>query len=336
MSSTVELRPSGHRFAVAEDESILDAALRQGIALPYGCRGGFCGECHGQVEQGAVDYPGDRLPPGLLPEDAAQGVAFLCQARPRGEVVIRIQEVEEAASIPVRQLTTQVVRKVLLGEEVMGLFLQLPAGERLQYLAGQYVEFILADGKRRAFSIASPPHADNPLEFHIRHNQGGAFTDALFQGEPELTSIQIEGPKGSFFLRENSSRAILMLATGTGFGPIKGIIEHAIAEGCQRPIYLYWGARTQAGLYLHALAEQWAQQHPNIHYIPVLSRPEAGWGGRSGHVQEAALADFADLSDFELYACGHPQMVYQAKEMLGGKGLPPEHCYSDAFEWAKD
>lgn len=335
MSFKVVVKPSGREFTVEENETVLDAALRQGIAFPYGCRGGACGACKGKILSGGVNY-GDAEPMALSEEDAADNLSLLCIAKASSDLVVEMKEVGAVEEIPVKTLPVKVARMEKLNEEVMALYLKLPETERLQYLAGQYVEFILEDGRRRAFSIANAPHEDEFLQFHIRHIQGGKFTKHVFENMNEGELLRIEGPLGTFFLREDSERPVIMLATGTGFGPIKAIIEHAIAEQMSRPIYLYWGARNQGDLYMDELAKSWDAQHDNIHYIPVLSRPEAGWEGKTGYVQNVAAADHDDLTDFELYACGHPDMVYSAKEALTAKGLDPEHCYSDAFAWQKD
>ncbi|HEY0635869.1 MAG TPA: CDP-6-deoxy-delta-3,4-glucoseen reductase [Gammaproteobacteria bacterium] len=337
MNYKVRALPSGHEFEVAGDETILDAALRSGLAFPYGCRSGACGACKGKIIEGAITY-GDEEPMALSEEEAAQGIALLCLAKPTSDIKLRIKEVGALEEIPVRNLPTKVAKMERLNDDVMKLSLKLPESDRLQFLAGQYVEFLLKHGKRRAFSIANAPHDDAFLTFHIRLIRGGEFTAHVFDDMQEGELLRIEGPHGSFFMREDSDRPMLMLATGTGFGPIKGIIEHAIAEKSKRPLYLYWGARHKDDLYLDALVRSWTEQYPHIHYIPVLSqpRPEDEWHGRTGHVQDAALADFTDLRDFELYACGHPQMVHAAKEALMTRGIDPEHCFSDAFEWAKD
>ncbi len=336
MSSKVRIKPSGHEFQVESGETVLDAALRQGFAFPYGCRNGCCGACAGQVVSGQVDYQDDE-PMALTEDEQRQGKALFCIARPAGDLIIEVNEVGADKDIPVRSLPAKIHRMVLLNDEVMELWLKLPEGERMQFLAGQYVEFVIRDGRHRAFSIANAPHDDEYLKFHIRRIRGGHFTDRLFSDMHEKDVLRIEGPKGSFYLRE-TDRPIIFLATGTGFGPVKAIIEHAIAEGHIVPMYVYWGARHRQDLYLHELVQQWAAEYENIHYIPVLSRPapEDDWSGRTGYVQDAAAADFDDLSGFDVYACGHPQMVFAAKTALMTKGLDAEHCYSDAFSWAKD
>lgn len=335
MSCKVQIRPSGHQFDIEPGETVLDAALRQGFAFPYGCRNGACGACAGKVRSGTVDYAGDE-PMALTDEERAQGEALFCIARAGSDLVIEVKEVGAEREIPVRSLPAKIQRMERLTGEVMNLWLKLPEGERLQFLAGQYINVVLQDGRRRAFSLANAPHDDRYLQLHIRHVRGGRFTDKLFAEMREKDLLRIEGPHGSFYLREESDRPILFLATGTGFGPVKAIIEHAIAEGHIVPIYLYWGARHREDLYMDELARGWAREYENIHYVPVLSAPEAGWEGRTGHVQEVVVEEFADLSGFDLYACGHPQMVLSARAALVAKGLDPDHCYSDAFEYAKD
>ncbi len=333
MSSQVTVKPSGHTFTVEDDESVLDAAIRNGLAFPYACRGGACGVCKGKVVKGDVQY--DDEPMALSEEEAAVGMALFCVGKCQGDLTIEVKEVRATEEIPVTRHHVSIEKMEQLADDVVVLGLKLDNDERLQYLAGQYVSFLLKDGSKRAFSIANAPHDDELLEFHIRRIKGGEFTEELFVGSHVGESLEIEGPLGTFFVREDSERPIIMLATGTGFGPIKAMVDHLVAEQSTRPVYLYWGSRTEAGLYLDQLARQWADTYPNIHYRPVLSQGDETWQGRRGRVQQAVLADFNDLSEFELYACGHPDMVYSAKEMLVEAGIDGDHCYSDAFEYAK-
>ena len=337
MSFKVQVEPSGHEFPVEQGESVLDAALRHGLAFPYGCRNGFCGACKCKVVSGEVNY-GDEEPGALTEQELAVGMALPCVAKAGSDLVLELKEVTAVKDIPIRTLPAKVGRMEQLSANVMGLWLKLPEGERLQYLAGQYVNFLLADGKKRAFSIANAPHDDEFLEFHIGLVRGGRFTEQVFSEMHEKDLVRIEGPHGSFFLREDSDRPIILLATGTGFGPVKAIIDHALAEGMQRPIHIYWGARTKSDLYMHERALRWDREYVNVHYHPVLSRPAAEdqWEGRTGYVQDVVLTDFADVTGFEVYACGLPEMVLSARKALVERGLDPEHCYSDAFEWAKD
>lgn len=336
MSYSITVKPSGHQFTAEADETVLEAALRQGLSFPYGCRNGACGACVGTVLEGQVSY--EEPPMGLDDDEIEAGKALFCSAQAQSDLVIEVHEVTSSRDIAIKNLPAKVFELNKLNDDVMQVFIKLPEAERLQYLAGQYLDILLPDGRRRSFSIANAPHDDTYIELHIRHIVGGEFTDHVFRDMHAQELLRIEGPHGSFFLREDSDRAILLLATGTGFGPVKAIVEHAIAEGLQRPIYIYWGARDKAGLYMDELVSRWDYEYAHIHYRPVLSqpKPEDQWQGRTGHVQDAVQADFNDLRDFELYACGHPAMVYSAKDALVALGIAPEHCYSDAFEWAKD
>jgi CDP-4-dehydro-6-deoxyglucose reductase len=337
MSYRVSVKPSGREFTVEEEESIIDAALRQGLALPYGCRSGFCGDCKGKVLSGAVRYP-DGVPDALSEDEQAQGLALFCQARAAGDLVLEAHELNTAAEIPVRNLPCKVARMERLAPDVMRLFLKLPEGERLQFLAGQYVDFLLKDGRHRAFSMANAPHDDEFIELHIRHVEGGEFTDFVFNALQEKTLLRIEGPHGSFCLREASERPIIFMAGGTGFAPIKAIIEHALAEGLRRQMHLYWGARARADLYLHELAMRWALEVPEFRYTPVLSEPQAQdhWQGRTGFVHATIAQDYPSLADHDVYAAGPPIMVDAGGQAFLAQGLPADHYFSDAFTLAKD
>jgi len=332
----VALRPSGHEFQVAENESVLDAALREkGAVLPYGCRNGTCGSCMGKILAGEIVYPAER-PPGLSEREQAEGKALLCQARPQSDLVIEAREIKTGGDIAVKILPCRVERRELLAPDVMRLYLRLPSVERLQFLAGQYVDILLADGRRRSFSLANPPHADDLLELHVRRVPGGFFTDYVFDKMKEKALLRFQGPLGTFFLREDSPRPIILIGGGTGFAPLKGILEHAFHIGLGRPLHLYWGARAKVDIYLDGLPRRWEAEHPNFRYTPVLSepRPEDGWGGRTGWVHEAVAADYPDLSGYEVYLSGPPPMIRAAKPAFAARGLPEERLYYDSFEFA--
>lgn len=337
MTVKVVVQPSGHEFGVEEGESILDAGLRNGFALPYGCRNGACGSCKGKLLSGEVDYPAG-LPDGITADEAASGQALFCQARPKGDIAIEVREVGAAKDIPVKTLPCRVAIKKQLNHDVVLLELKLPATERLQFLAGQYLDFLLKGGKRRSFSIANAPHDDEFIELHIRHVDGGKFTSEVFDSIKEKDIMRIEGPLGSFFLREESDRPIIFMAGGTGFAPIKGMIEHALAAGMQRNMHLFWGARRREDLYMHEYAQQLADQHSHIEYTPVLSEPAPGdnWNGEVGYVHEAIVRAYPDLSGYEIYASGPPVMVYAGHDAFRECGLTEEHYFSDAFEFARD
>ena len=219
--------------------------------------------------------------------------------------------------------------------DVMLLRLQLPANDSFSYHAGQYVEFILRDGARRSYSMANAPHTlAAGLELHIRHMPGGKFTDHVFKIMKEKEILRIEGPFGSFYLREDSAKPIILLASGTGFAPIKAVLEHMQFKGISRAATLYWGGRRPADLYLDDWVQAQLAAMPNLHYVPVVSDalPEDGWTGRTGFVHQAVLQDFPDLSGHQVYACGAPIVVDSARAAYTGQaGLPEEEFFADSF-----
>jgi len=329
----VRVQPSGHEFGVEEGESVLTAALRQDLVLPYGCRNGACGSCKGRIVEGRVDY-GVYQKKALTEEERAHGKALFCQARPLTDLVIEARTIGAAKDIPIRTLPCRVQKMERLADDVMALHLKLPANERLQFLAGQYIEFLLKDGSRRSFSMGNAPHDDELIQLHVRRVAGGQFTDHVFGRMKERDILRFEGPLGTFFLREDSAKPIVFVASGTGFAPIKSIIEHALRKGATRPMVLYWGGRRPKDLYMDALARQWP-----IKYVPVISDPlpEDGWTGRTGFVHRAAMEDFPDLSAHQVYACGVPVMVDAAKRdfTLQCK-LPEDEFFADSFTTAAD
>ncbi|MEO1766631.1 CDP-6-deoxy-delta-3,4-glucoseen reductase [Thiobacter aerophilum] len=333
----ITIQPSGHRYEAEDQETVLESALRHGFTLPYGCRNGACGSCKGKILSGQVDY-GDYQSTALTDEEKAAGFALFCRARPLSDLVIESREVSAARDIQIKTIPCRVQKIERVSDDVAVLYLKLPASERLQFLAGQYIDILLKDGKRRSFSLANAPHDDALLQLHVRHVPGGAFTEYVFTTMQEKTILRFEGPLGTFFLREDSDKPIIMLATGTGFAPIKSMLEHAFHVGIRRPITLYWGGRHRDDLYMLDLPQQWAQTQANFTFVPVLSRPTAEdqWNGRTGHVQDCALADHPDIKSYEVYACGSPEMVSEAHRVLVAAGLPEEAFYSDAFTPAKD
>jgi len=334
MSFQITIRPSGHVFEAEDDETLLEAALRQGYAMPYGCRNGACGSCLGKVLSGEVDH-GPTRPPALSEKDEAEGKALFCQAMAVSDLEIEVREIGAARDIVIKTLPCRVVKLNRLNHDVMEMQLKLPATERLQFLAGQYIDVLLKDGRRRSFSLANAPHRDEFLELHVRHVPGGAFTDLVFGEMKEKALMRIEGPLGSFFLREESERPILLMGGGTGFGPLKSILEHAIEIGVDRPMHLFWGARAKRDLYLEALPGQWAESHDNFRYTPVLSEPQAedAWTGEAGFVHEALLRQYPDLSGFDVYMSGPPPMIQAAREAFAAAGLPEDQLYFDSFEY---
>lgn len=333
MSFHIRTEPAGHAFATEPGETILAAALREGIGLPYGCRNGACGSCAARLIEGGVSYPSGKTD-GL--EGKPEGTCLTCQAVPASDLLLEVAEVKTATEIEARTLPCRVVDKHQLNHDVVQLYLKLPEGQRLQFFAGQYLDFILRDGRRRAFSIANAPHDDDFIELHVRHVPHGEFTDYVFDSLKERTILRIQAPLGTFFLREESDRPIILIGGGTGFAPLKGMIEHAFHIGLERPMHLYWGARSSRDIYLPELPAAWAATHPNFSYVPVLSEPDPGWDGRAGFVHEAVVADHPDMSPFDVYMSGPPVMVEAGRVAFESRGLTMDHMYSDAFEYAAD
>ncbi len=339
---TVELTPSGTRFDASAEETILEAGLRQHLVLPYGCRDGACGTCKAKVIKGTVEQD-THSQNALSADEAAQGYALLCRSQARSDLVVQARALERAADIPVRKLPSRIASIERPAPDVAVLQLQLPANERLLFLAGQHIELILRDGTRRQYSLAVAPENAERLELHIRHLPGGRFTDALFGiTEPavrERDVLRFEGPLGTFFLRENSDRPIVLVASGTGFAPIKAIIEHCEVAQIRRPMTLYWGGRRPADLYMDGLCRQWAELIPGFRYVPVVSDALADdhWRGRTGFVHRAVMEDLPDLSGHQVYACGAPVVINAARrDFIASCALPETEFYADSFTSAAD
>jgi len=331
MSFQINIQPSNHDFTANEDETILEAALREGFVIAYGCRNGACGTCKGRILSGNVDY-GQYQESALPAAEKAAGMALFCQARPLSDLAIECREIGAAKDIQIRTLPCRVQKMQRLAPDVMMLHLRLPANERLQFLAGQYIDILLKDVGRRSLSLANPPHDDAVLELHLR-NYGGSFSDFVFNRMKEKDILRFEGPLGTFFLREDSDKPIILLAGGTGFAPVKAIIEHALHKGIKRSLALYRGVRARPDLYMNEHCEQWRREH-GVRYVPVLSepQPEDSWQGRRGLVHHAVMEDFPDLSGHQVYACGAPAMVEAAhRDFTARCGLPEGEFYSDAF-----
>ena len=336
MTYTVTLDPSGKQFEADEDDTLLDAALHHGINLPYGCRNGACGECKARIQSGEVDL-GEYKPHALPDEDKDAGYALLCQAHAESDLVVEAYELGDPRKQEVRRLPARVHDFHKVTHDIMEVQLKLPEADRLQYLAGQYVEVILNDGRRRAFSIANTPFHDEVLTLHIRHVPGGQFTEHIFGAMQKKEIWNIEGPLGNFYLRA-SDRPALLLAGGTGLGPIKAILETAFEEGVDRDFHLFFGARTQSDLYLTATLDAWQEAHPNFRWTPVLSQPAADddWRGETGHLHEAIPRHYADLAGHEGYLAGPPPMVEATTETLKAQGMAGNRIFSDAFTYSAE
>ena len=333
MSFEITIMPSDHRFAAEGDDTVLESAMKADLILPYGCRNGACGACKGRILAGHVDY-GAYQATTLTDDDRRAGYALFCCARPLTDVTIEVREVRRAGDIPIKRLPCRIESIDKAAPDVAIVRFKLPANERLQFLAGQYIDFLLKDGKRRSFSLAVAPHDDKLLELHVRHIAGGVFTDPLFTTFKGREILRLEGPHGAFYLREESDKPMIFVAGGTGFAPIKAMLEHCFHHGIDREMVLYWGARSLADLYLPALPGEWQQAHRNFTFIPVLSEPKDtdAWPGRTGFVHQAVLDDFHDLSGYQVYACGAPAMVDAARrDFTSLRRLPPEEFFADSF-----
>jgi CDP-4-dehydro-6-deoxyglucose reductase len=333
MTFQISIQPSGRTFAVESGEAMLSAGIRQGIGLPYGCKDGACGSCKCKKLEGTVVH-GTHQSKALSDEEEANGFVLTCCGFPHSDVVLESRQVTEAGAFPIRKMPSRVLALERMSHDVMAIKLQLPANDAFAYHAGQYVEFILRDGSRRSYSMANAPHNGPALELHIRHMPGGKFTDHVFAVMKEKEIQRIEGPFGSFYLREDSDKPMVLLASGTGFAPIKALIEHMQFQGITRPATLYWGGRRPEDLYMDSWVQARLLDMPNLQYVPVISNatPEDAWSGRTGFVHRAVLEDLPDLSGHQVYACGAPIVIDSArKDYSELAGLPEEEFYADSF-----
>jgi CDP-4-dehydro-6-deoxyglucose reductase, E3 len=340
MSFNVTVQPSGRTYTANPDEALLAAAIRSGIGLPYGCKDGACGSCKCKKLEGTVVHGPHQLK-ALSHEEEAAGFILTCCGVPHSDVVIESRQVTDESAFPVKKMPTRVNAFAKASHDVMVMRLQLPAADVFKYHAGQYVEFLLRDGDRRAYSMANAPHtqAENPgVELHIRHMPGGKFTEHVFGAMKEKEIMRVEGPFGSFYLREDSTKPMVLLASGTGFAPIKAMIEHLQFKRITRPAVLYWGGRRPADLYMNDWVMARVAEMPNLRYVPVISDalPEDAWTGRTGFVHKAVLQDAPDLSAHQVYACGAPIVVDSAQADYLAAGLPADEFFADSFVTEKE
>jgi CDP-4-dehydro-6-deoxyglucose reductase, E3 len=337
-SFQVTVQPSGRSFGVDAQEPILAAAIRQGIGMPYGCKDGACGSCKCKKLEGTVVH-GPHQRKALSEEEEAAGFILTCCGVPHSDVLLESRQVTDESAFPVRKMPSRVLSLEKKSHDVMVVRLQLPANDVLRYHAGQYIEFILRDGARRSYSMANAPHNGPGVELHIRHMPGGKFTDHVFTAMKEKEILRVEGPFGSFYLREDSDKPIVLLASGTGFAPIKALVEHMQHKGITREATLYWGGRRPGDLYLDEWVLGKLGEMPNLKYVPVISNalPEDNWTGRTGFVHKAVLEDFPDLSRHQVYACGAPIVVDSARtEYAALAKLAPEDFFADSFTTEAD
>jgi CDP-4-dehydro-6-deoxyglucose reductase len=333
-SFEITVNPSGRRFTALAGETILAAGIRAGVGMPYGCKDGACGSCKCKKLEGTVTH-GAHQSKALSNEEEAQGFVLTCCGVAQSAVVLESRQVTEEGAFPIKKMPTRVSMMEKKSDDVMLLKLQLPANDNFTYHAGQYVEFILRDGARRSYSMANAPHTlAQGLELHIRHMPGGKFTDHVFGAMKEKEILRIEGPFGSFYLREDSAKPLVLLASGTGFAPLKALIEHMQFKGITRPATLYWGGRRPSDLYMDDWVKTKLSEMPKLRYVPVVSDAlaEDAWTGRTGFVHQAVLQDLPDLSGYQVYACGAPIVVESAKAAYTTQGkLPADEFFADSF-----
>jgi CDP-4-dehydro-6-deoxyglucose reductase, E3 len=328
------LRPDNRIVAVREGETLLDAGLREGIALPFECRNGGCGECKATLASGTVNY-GAYQSDALSEAERAAGTVLTCSCTPTSDIELEYVPAKAPTHFPIRERAATVESLERLAPDVMRVLLKLEDGP-IEFYAGQYINVILDDGAKRSFSFATAPQVHDRIELHIRHIAGGRFTTQVFEKMKVGDRLRFEGPLGSFFLRENTDKPMIFVAGSTGFAPVKSMLEYAFSRGVRRPLFLYWGVKRPADLYLAALPEQWAREHANFNFVPVVSepRPQDRWQGRTGLVHEAILADFPNLAGFQVYACGSAGMVEAAHPAFRARGLDQDDCFSDVFRLA--
>jgi CDP-4-dehydro-6-deoxyglucose reductase len=342
---TVRIEPHGRVIRVRSGQPVLEAALAAGLNLPHSCKSGHCSSCRARLRTGEVSYP-DVRPAGITAAEEAAGNILLCQARPKTDLVLEARLIATVADVEIKTLPCRIARLTPLAADVMQVWLRLPAVETLRFQPGQYLDVLLEGGRRRSFSIASPPHDSDLLELHVRRVPGGGFTERLFGGgadSPLLDGalLRIEGPVGQFVYRRGTS-PLLMIAGGTGFAPLKSMLRHVLEQGSdnsERDIHLYWGARGPDDIYEESLALAWMRRYPRFHFTAVWSEPtltEAGEHRRLGWVHEAVLNDHADLTGFEVYAAGPPAMIEAIRTSFPRHGLNPERLYFDSFDYAPD
>ncbi len=336
MTFTVTNQHNDGSFTCNAGETILDAALRDNRIYPYGCRSGVCGACKCDLVSGTVDY-GDYEDFTLTHEEKESGKLLICQAIPLEDVVINVDEIMSGQNIQIKMLPCRVSQIDRLAEDVIRLYLALPKTQEFNFIAGQYIDILMKDGQRRSFSIANQPALakDQGLELHIRHVPDGQFTPRVFDSMKPRDLLRLEGPFGTYFMQTEVTRPIIMIAGGTGFSPVKGLIEHAMADDPSYNIHLFWGARDHQDLYLDDLVKQWEQQFPNFKYTPVLSESSSpDWAGATGWVHESAVNSYPSFAEFDVYASGPPIMIDAIRTSLQAKGMAMENFYFDSFDYA--
>jgi len=335
MNVRVSLSKSARSFSLAPDQSVLEAALQAGMNLPHGCKGGNCGACRARLLEGRVRYPQGR-PLGLCDPEVADGYILLCQARAVEDLLIEAIDVSTPEKAVIKRLPSRIERMETLCHDVLGVYLKLPVAESFEFQAGQYLDVMLGGGRRRSFSIASPPHDARLIELHVRRVPGGEWTESLFAHPEPRSLLSIEGPLGSFAYRPDSEAPLLLVGGGTGFAPLKSIIRHVIEMPLHRRMILYWGVRSVHDLYAHAYLQNMASCTPSFEYRPVLSEGADGWSGRRGWVHDVVLHELETLAAYDIYASGPPAMITSVLRYFPEHGARVERLFFDTFDYASD
>lgn len=318
---------TNHFFTVQENDNLLEASLKQGLSFPYGCQKGMCGKCKTILVEGEVAIT-QPISKGITQEEVDNNIILLCQCQAKTNLKIEIEELDDF--INCEKFKTKVIAVNHLNHDVVELVLEVLDDKTMQFFAGQYVEISAKGLKPKFFSIANAPKNEKTLKFHIRLIDGGEFTHFIFETLKVGDEMMVEGPKGSFFLQEKSKRPMILVAGGTGLGPIKSIIEHQLAQKNTRKMFLYWGVNTKKDFY-QEIPQSYLDK---LSFVPVVSKNDENWQGRTGFVHQAVLDDFADLSEYETYVCGAPVMVSSAADSFVKQGLLEKSFFSDSFEFS--
>jgi CDP-4-dehydro-6-deoxyglucose reductase len=346
----ISLANTGRRFEAGADQLLLDAAQHAALNLPHSCRSGNCGACKARLLRGEIHYPGGR-PLGLSDAEMAEGMILLCKAQARTDLQVEIFELHSAGAVIRKRLPCRIERAIALSHDVMGLYLRLPLAEEFVFQAGQYIDILLPGGRRRSFSIASPPHDARPLELHVRHVPGGEFTGKLFhdarlRDDMHSAVLDIEGPLGTFNYRPHAGESppMLLIGGGTGIAPLLSIVRHVIENRIPRNMRLFWGVRSEQDLYanerlqalVRAAGSAAGSASGSLSYVPVLSEAAPAWRGLTGWVHEAAFDGVVDLGALEVYAAGPPGMIAAIQQEYAARGCSMQRLYVDSFDYAPD
>jgi NAD(P)H-flavin reductase/ferredoxin len=325
MTYNVAVGHSDIAFPAEPGETVLDPAERAGYSLPYSCRKGVCSTCEARLRAGIVDI-------GSRSIEGPASAVLLCRARPKSDIIVHPRRIERREVSGTKVIDAWVLRLNWPTEEVATLLLRFPVSIRAKFKPGQYLRVKSPDGTARNFSLANAPQESDGAQLHIRHIDGGHFSEAVLDRLKMGDRVRIEIPFGDFFLREDTGRPIICIATGTGFAPVKSMVEYLIRRDSTRAVRFYWSGRHAQDLYMRELPEKWARKLPWFEFIPVLTAADGSWSGRKGLVHRAVLEDVPDLSNFQVYACGNPLMIRKARaDFTREAGLPEDQFFAEPF-----